>query len=267
MGYCKADNYVKIAKTMLHFWEEPVISGTKGSGAIFFSYCNLKCVFCQNYKISHCGKGNITTTKELAEIFQELEKKGAHNINLVTPTHYTDQIIEALNIYRPKIPIVWNTNSYESDETMEKIKNYIDIYLFDLKYYNKELSKKYSDTINYFEIATKNILKAKKEIPTNIIENNIMKKGIIIRHLILPNQTNDSIKILDWIKNNIPDTLISIMSQYTPYFRSTEFPEINRTITKLEYKRVLTHCQNLQLNGFMQDLTSANENFIPDFDT
>ncbi len=265
IGYCKTSNICKIAKVMLHHWEEPTISGHNGSGAIFFSNCNLRCVYCQNYEISHEGFGKEISTHELADIFKDLEQQGAHNINLVTPTHYTDQIIEALDIYKPHIPIVWNSNGYESQDTMSKISSYVDIFLFDLKYYDCEISKKYSDAPNYFEIASKNILTARKNIPQDIIENGIMKKGIIVRHLVLPNNTNDSIRILQWIKDNIPTTTISLMSQYIPYYKACNYPEINRRITTLEYKRVLTMCNNLDLTGYMQGLDSADEIYTPDF--
>ncbi len=266
LGFCNASEKIKISKVMVHHWEEPVISGNKGSGAIFFSNCNLKCVFCQNYQISHEGKGTKICVDDLVHIIKYLENKGVHNINLVTPTHYTDQIIKALTIYKPSIPIVWNTNSYESHSTIEKLKDYIDIFLFDLKYKDDALSQKYSKCKDYFAVATRNILHARKYIKEDIIENNIMKKGIIVRHLVLPNNTNDSIDILNWIKENIPTTLISLMSQYVPCFRASEFPEINSKLKKLEYKRVLTKCQNLGLNGFMQDIESADECFIPDFE-
>ncbi|MBE5735377.1 MAG: radical SAM protein [Clostridiales bacterium] len=264
-GYCKANNLCKIAKVMTHYWEEPIISGHSGSGAIFFSNCNLRCVYCQNYQISHNGIGIEISANELAKIFQDLENSGVHNINLVTPTHYVDQIIEALKIYKPSIPIVWNTNGYESTGTIEKIRDYIDIYLFDLKYYDSNISKKYSDASDYFETASKNILFARNIIPTDIITNGLMQKGIIVRHLVLPNNTNDSINILKWIKEYIPNTIISLMSQYVPYYKANNYTEINRKLNKLEYKRVLSMCQDLNLNGFMQDMDSADEIYIPNF--
>ncbi len=266
IGYCKSNNDIKIAKVMVHMWEEPIISGTNGSGAIFFSNCNLRCVFCQNYKISHNGNGKYITSADLADIMKNLEAQGVHNINLVTPTHYTNQIIEALNIYKPNIPIVWNTNGYENIETIKKLKDYVDIFLFDLKYFNNNLSKKYSSADNYFDVATKNIMEARTLIPQDLIEDGIMKKGIIIRHLVLPNCTNDSIHILQWIKENLGSTLVSVMSQYAPYFKAHNYPEINRKLTKLEYKRVVAMCDNLNLNGFVQDMDSATDDYVPDFD-
>lgn len=265
IGFCKSTNRCKIAKVMLHHWEEPVISGNNGSGAIFFSNCNLRCVFCQNYEISHEGYGKEISLQDLINIFRDLEKHGAHNINLVTPTHYADQILEALKLYKPNIPVVWNSNGYESIEYITKLLDYVDIFLFDLKYYDSTISEKYSDAPNYFNIASQNILKVRQHIPNDIIEDGLMKKGIIVRHLVLPNNTNDSIKILQWIKENIPSTTISIMSQYIPYYKACDYPEINRRITKLEYKRVLSMCNKLELNGFMQGLESADEMYTPNF--
>lgn len=265
-GYCGVSNQIKIAKVMLHYWEEPMISGTKGSGAVFFSGCNLKCNFCQNYKISHEGKGEYYSPQQLADIFRDLENKGAHNINLVTPSHYTDQIIQALQIYRPNIPIVYNSSGYDSVEQLNKLKDYIDIYLVDLKYYDSELSLKLSKAKDYFKVASKAVLKMKQFQPENIIKDGIMQKGVVVRHLVLPNHTDDSLKILDWIKQNLPlDTLISIMGQYTPYYRCSD--DINRPVKPLEYKRVINYFNSIGLiNGLSQDLSSSTTDYIPDFD-
>jgi len=265
-GWCNSNNNIKIAKVMIHKWEEPIISGTKGSGAIFFSNCNLKCVFCQNYQISHNGIGKEITISEFIDIIKFLEGQSVNNINLVTPTHYSKQIIEALKIYRPKIPIVWNTNSYESKETMLELVKYVDIFLFDLKYKDSLISEKYSKCKDYFDIASQNILTARKFIKNDIIKDGIMQKGLIIRHLVLPSNTDDSINILNWIKKNLPHSLVSIMSQYTPYYEASKYPEINRKLKPLEYKRVITHCNNLNLDGFIQDISSASEEYIPDFE-
>ncbi len=266
IGYCRATATLRVAKVMVHHWEEPIISGTIGSGTIFFCHCNLRCVFCQNYPISHDGAGKDITVAELTKIFQELESSGVHNINLVTPTHYVDQIIGALDIYRPAIPIVWNTNGYENPETIDRLKDYVDIFLFDLKYMDESLSKKYSDAADYFDIASRNILQARQYMPRDIISDGIMQRGIIVRHLVLPSHTDDSVRILGWIKENLPDTLVSIMSQYIPYYKAKDYPEINRKISKLEYKRVVTCCENLGLNGFTQGLDSADTCYTPDFD-
>lgn len=269
-GYCLQADKVRIAKVMFHHFEEPTISGgekEKGSGAIFFSGCNLRCVFCQNYPISHQNKGKNISVKKLAKIFKKLEKQGALNINLVTPSHFTNQIIEALNIYRPQIPIVWNSNGYECEETIKTLKDYVDIYLVDLKYFNNDLSTKYSKANNYVENATKAIKQMKNNQPKDIIENGLMKKGLIIRHLILPTHTSDSINCLNFIHDEIAEnTIVSLMSQYEPRYNAKEYPEINRKITPLEYKRVINHALKLNMtNCFTQDLTSADSKYTPKF--
>jgi len=270
VGYCGQSNKARISKVMFHHYEEPLISGSenqKGSGAIFFAGCNLKCIFCQNYPISHQNKGKNISIKKLAKIFKKLEKKGALNINLVTPTQFSMQIIEALKIYKPKIPIVWNSNGYETVETIKQLKEYVDIYLVDLKYMDNELSTKYSKASNYVENSTSAILLMKKNQPKDEIENGLMKKGMIIRHLILPTHTNDSIKCLDFINREIgSDSIVSIMSQYEPRYNAFNCPEINRKITPLEYKRVINHALKLNMtNCFTQDLTSADSKYTPKF--
>ena len=266
-GFCGVFNTLKVARAQLHFWEEPIISGTNGSGTIFFSGCNLKCVYCQNFNISKENFGKDITTQRLAEIFKELENAGAHNINLVTPSHYAKQIVEALNIYKPKIPVVYNTSGYDSVEELKMLEGYVDVYLTDLKYYSSELSQKYSSAKNYFEVCSLAIKEMIRQQPKNVIENGLIKKGVIIRHMVLPNCINDSFKVLDWIKNNLDeDVVVSVMGQYTPYFNASKFPEINRKLKPVEYKLVINHFNKLGLkNGFMQSLDSADENFIPPF--
>lgn len=266
-GFCGVSNTLKVARAQLHFWEEPIISGTNGSGTIFFSGCNLKCVYCQNYNISKENFGKDITTQRLAEIFKELENAGAHNINLVTPSHYVKQIVEALNIYKPKIPVVYNTSGYDSVEELKMLEGYVDVYLTDLKYYSSELSQKYSSAKNYFEVCSLAIKEMIRQQPKNVMENGLIKKGVIIRHMVLPNCIDDSFKVLDWIKNNLgEDVIVSVMGQYTPYFNASKFPEINRKLKPVEYKLVINHFNKLGLkNGFMQSLDSADENFIPPF--
>lgn len=266
-GFCGVSNTLKVARAQLHFWEEPIISGTNGSGTIFFSGCNLKCVYCQNFNISKENFGKDITTQRLAEIFKELENAGAHNINLVTPSHYVKQIVEALNIYKPKIPVVYNTSGYDSVEELKMLEGYVDVYLTDLKYYSSELSQKYSSAKNYFEVCSLAIKEMIRQQPKNVIENGLIKKGVIIRHMVLPNCIDDSFKVLDWIKNNLgEDVIVSVMGQYTPYFNASKFPEINRKLKPVEYKLVINHFNKLGLkNGFMQSLDSADENFIPPF--
>ena len=269
-GFCGQTDKLRISKVMMHHYEEPIISGelnAKGSGAIFFTGCNLKCVFCQNNPISHKNKGKNISIKKLAKIFKKLEKKGAYNINLVTPTHFTNQIIEALKIYKPNIPIVWNSSGYENKEEISKLKDYVDIYLVDLKYMNNDLSFRYSKANNYVEKATSAILQMKQNQPTDVIENGLMKKGVIVRHLILPTHTSDSIECLKFICENLgKNSIVSLMSQYEPRYDASNYPEINRKLTPLEYKRVVSYAQKLEMNNFfVQDLSSADSKFTPKF--
>lgn len=271
VGFCSASNNIKIAKYMLHFWEEPIISGTNGSGAIFFSHCNLKCVYCQNYKISSLDEGKYISVNDLIDIIQQLEKDGAHNINLVTPTHYTNQIIQALKQYHPKVPVVWNSNGYESIETIKQLKDIVDIYLVDMKYMDCNLALNLSKAQNYPQICTQAILQMRQNQPNDIIIDGIMQKGVIVRHLVLPNEIQNSFGVIDWIYNNLgKNTYISIMGQYTPYYLVTQldkYAKYNRPLKPIEYKRVIHHLYKLGFdNGFEQELTSANESFIPDFD-
>lgn len=265
-GYCNVKS-LKINKVMLHYFEEPIISGTKGSGAIFFSGCNLKCIFCQNYEVSSFCDGIDITIENLVDIFKKLEKMGANNINLVTPTHFTNEIITALKIYKPKIPVIFNTSGYEKVETIEKLKGFADIFIFDVKYYSSKLSKEYSKAEDYFENAMKSLIKAREILPQDIIENNLMKKGIIVRHLVLPGSSSDSIKIIDEIYKNLGNkTIISLMSQYTPYYKAKEHEVLKNKVKDIEYKRVVKHLINLNFeNAFTQEKTSSSEDFIPDF--
>ena len=259
---------VKLAKADVFLWEEPVISGKNGSGAIFFSGCNLKCCFCQNYQISSGHFGKEISTKRLAQIFEELEQKNVHNINLVTPTHYQSQILEALKIYRPKVPVVWNSNGYETVESLKQLENNVDIFLVDLKFCDPALSKKYCKAENYFEFATKAILEMIRQQPKVVIKDGIMQKGVIIRHMVMPNCTDDSKKVLSWIAQNAKDNvLVSIMSQYTPCHKAGEFEEINRKIKPVEYKIVTNFAKELGIeNGFVQEYESATQDFIPLWD-
>lgn len=207
IGRCKCTDKIKVALVSLHKFEEPCISGENGSGTVFFSNCNLNCIFCQNYEISHLGKGKEISVQELADIFLSQQEKGAHNINLVTPTMYVIQIIEAIKIAKEKglnIPIIYNTNSYENIETIQMLNGYIDVYLPDLKYYSNDLAKKYSKANNYFENATKAIQEMYKQVGAPVFdENGMIKKGVIIRHLVLPNYLQNTKNILKWIKENM----------------------------------------------------------------
>lgn len=269
-GYCGGGSKIKVARASLHFWEEPCISGENGSGTVFFSGCTLKCCFCQNYKISAENFGKEISEERLAEIFLELQEQKAENINLVNPTHYVPFIIKALDIAKPelKIPVVYNSGGYESLETLKTLDGYVDIYLPDLKYKDAGISKKYSKAENYFEVATKAIKYMYEQVGELKYDGVILKKGLIIRHLVLPNNRQDSMKVLDWISENFDKDkiLISIMSQYTPFYKSCEFPEINRRISTFEYNKVVEYARKLGLKGFMQEKSSAKEEYTPDFD-
>lgn len=244
-----------------------------GSGTVFFSNCNLNCMFCQNYEISHLGKGYEVSVDELANIFIEQQNRGAHNINLVTPTMYVIQIIEAIKKARTnglKLPIIYNTSSYENVEIIQMLKGYIDVYLPDLKYYSNDLCKKYSRVDNYFENASKAIKEMYKQVGTpEFDEDGMIKKGVIIRHLILPNYIQNTKHILKWIKENFPDDVyVSVMSQYFPSYKAVEDDKINRKINKREYKLVEDYIYMLDLkNGYLQDFieNEKEEQYVPNF--
>jgi len=264
-GFCQMPLFPKIARADLHFWEEPCISGTNGSGTIFFSGCALKCVYCQNYEISHKNQGRIITPKELSELFLQLEKKGAHNINFVNPSHYLWAIKEALKIYKPKIPLVYNSSGYDLQENI--LEDIFDVYLFDLKYIDEQRANKYSFAPNYFEIASKALLAAKSVVGKPKFDTQgIMQRGIIVRHLVMPLATNEAIRVIDWFADNLSDYYLSIMAQYTPCGNLEKFPEINRKITNREYDKVLNHLYEKELqNVFLQEKDSASESYIPEF--
>lgn len=265
-GYC-GRKALNVAKYYLHPFEEPCISFRKGSGTIFFTGCNLKCVFCQNYELSRARRGKDITPKELSDIFKELEDRQAENINLVTPSHVTPYICEALAIYKPKIPVVYNSHGYEKLETLKMINEFVDIYLPDLKFMNPLLSERYTGKSDYFEYASEAIkFMAKK--PIIMREDGKMLSGIIVRHLILPLCVNDSVAILRWIKANLPDGIpLSLMSQYTPFGDIENFPELKRRITPREYKRALNEAYSLGFqNVYLQNRDSAEEKYIPQWD-
>ena len=266
-GRCGEKNTMRIAKYYLHPFEEPFISGTNGSGTVFFSGCALKCVFCQNYELSRSSRGKEITPNELASIFKELEDKGAHNINLVNPTHFLDQISKAFEIYKPNIPVVYNTHGYESIESLEKVNSFVDIYLPDLKFYSSLLSKRYTKIENYFEVAEKAIKFMMQSKPT-VIENGLMKSGVCVRHLILPLGTKDSIEIVKWFSKNAKNgAYLSLMSQYTPFGEIDNYPELKRTITKGEYDRVVSTLFDEKIeNCLIQERESATTKFIPKWD-
>ena len=270
-GRCKCDNKLKIALSSLHMFEEPCISGTNGSGTVFFTNCNLNCIYCQNYEISQLGKGKEITIEHLARIFINQQEKGAHNINLVTPTMYVYQIIEAIKIAKQNglnIPIIYNSNGYENVETIKLLDGYIDVYLPDLKYYSNELSKKYSKVDNYFETATNAIKEMYKQVgQAKFSEDGLIKKGVIIRHLVLPNHILNTKNILKWIKDNMPsDIYVSVMAQYFPTYKAKEDNLINRKLNKKEYEEVFNYLYSLDLKiGYIQELGNHEEEYVPDF--
>ena len=271
VGRCKATDKIKISLVSLHQFEEPCISGTNGSGTIFFSNCNFNCVFCQNYKISQEGMGQEVDIDFLAKSMIEQQEKGAHNINLVTPTMYAYQIIEALKIAKSKgliIPVIYNTNGYENVETIKALKGYIDVYLPDLKYYSNEIAVKYSKAPNYFEIATKAILEMINQVGTpEFDENGLIKKGVIIRHLVLPGHIQNSKHILKWLKENVNSrAYVSVMAQYFPTYKAKEDKYLNRKLTNKEYSEIEQYLYLLDIeNGYMQDLGKHEEEYVPDF--
>lgn len=269
VGRCKSKDTVKVALASIHNFEEPCISGRNGSGTVFFSNCNLSCEFCQNYEISQQGLGKEISIERLAEIFIEQQLRGADNINLVSPTSYAVQIIEAIKIAKNnglKIPIIYNTNGYENIETLKLLEGYIDIYLPDLKYAENDLAKKYSKIENYFEIATSAIKEMYRQVGENEYdESGIIKKGIIIRHLILPNHTENSKKVLKWIAENMPKNItVSVMAQYFPTYKAKEIKDINRKITKYEYQKIENYLYSLDLeNGYIQEMGNNEEIYVP----
>lgn len=272
IGRCHSTDKVKIALVSTHNFEEPSISGNNGSGTIFFSNCNLNCIFCQNYEISQLGKGKEYNIEELANIFLKQQEKGVENINLVTPTSYTIQIIEAIKIAKEKglhIPIVYNTNGYEKIENIKRLEGYIDIYLPDFKYYYNDIAYKYSKIKNYYEITSKAILEMYKQVGNPIIDKDgLMKKGVIIRHLVLPNMIENSKKVLKWIKDNLDNNVyVSVMAQYFPTYLAKEDDKINRKLTKEEWKEIEEYIDEIEIQqGYIQELGEHEEEYVPIWD-
>ena len=271
VGRCKAGANVKVALVSTHDYEEPPISGKNGSGTIFFTGCNLGCVYCQNHEISHDMYGKEITVNRLADIMLEQQARGVHNINLVTPTIYAYQIKEAIKLAKEKglnIPIVYNTSGYESVETLKSLEGYIDIYLPDFKYYDDELSKKYSNVKDYAKFVKAALIEMRRQVKDNFDENGIMQSGLIIRHMILPNNTQNTKDIIKWIKENLgKETIISIMAQYFPTYKAREYEEINRKINQDELKQIEEFLfeQNM-INGYIQELGEHEEEYVPSFD-
>jgi len=270
VGFCLANDKLKIARYSLHYWEEPCISGNNGSGTIFFSHCNLKCVFCQNYEISTNNYGKEISVDRFVEICLELQKMGALNINLVTPTHFIPLIKEGLVKAKENglsIPIVYNTNSYENVESLKLLDGLIDIYLPDLKYYDNNLASKYSSCKNYFNVATDAIKEMYRQVGNPVFDGDILKKGIIVRHLLLPTHGDDSKKIIKYLYDTYQDNIfISIMNQYTPIKIFDKFPELNKKVEDFEYEDVIDYACDLGIvNAFIQEGETQLESFIPDF--
>lgn len=271
-GFCGERATIRCARAALHHWEEPCISGIRGSGTVFFSGCCLKCCYCQNYKISQEGIGKEISPERLARIFLKLQDQGAHNINLVTGTHFLPGILTALDLARPKlsIPIVYNCGGYEKPEVIRLLDGYVDIYLPDLKYYDPKLSARYSGASDYFSLASQAISAMISQTGKPVFDKDgIMQKGVIIRHMVLPGSRKDSGVLLRWIQEHLPKDsfLLSLLSQYTPFYKSGKYPQINRRLTTYEYEKVLEEAISLGLtHGFMQEKSSAKEEYTPPFD-
>ena len=268
-GYCRMGAMPVVARAALHFWEEPCISGTKGSGTVFFTGCSLQCVFCQNEQISVRREvGRALTARELSDVFFRLIEQGAHNINLVNPTHFASGIAEALRFRPLPVPVVYNSGGYERAETLRMLEGLISIYLPDYKYRDSALSQRLSGAADYPEHAAEAILEMVRQTgPASFDGDGMLQRGTIVRHLILPGHTRNSIEVLDWLKENLPEgTLVSLMAQYVPCGRAADYPEIDRRITKREYEKVQQHLFALGLDGYVQERKSAKKDFIPPFD-
>ncbi|MGE5583755.1 MAG: radical SAM protein [Bacillota bacterium] len=271
-GFCGSGFKPKVARIALHHWEEPPISGERGSGAVFFSGCNLKCCYCQNYQLSHQTSGLEISIDELAERFLFLQANGAHNINLVTPSHFVPQIACAIKIARLmglNIPVVYNSSSYEKVETLKLLEGLVDIYLPDLKCVSPEIGRLYYGAPNYFAVAGSAILEMVRQAgPVVLDDQNIIRSGVMVRHLIIPGQIEDSFRCLEWARENLPaGVYLSVMAQYIPFYKAADHPEINRRITPEEYQAVVARMEQLEFeDGFIQGLESASEDFVPEFD-
>ena len=269
-GFCSMGETAVLSKVMLHKWEEPCISGTNGSGAIFFAGCSLRCAFCQNWEISHMRKGLPVDIDRLRDIFDELADQGAHNINLVNPTHFVPFIQKAFKRYQKRIPVVYNTHGYDSLDALHRMDGIVDVYLPDLKYTYSLPARRYSSAPNYFEVAKVAIDEMFRQVgPVQYDENGLLKKGVIIRHLVLPGQIDSAKDVIDYVADHFEkgSVLFSLMSQYSPCGEATRYPEINRRLTQEEYDEVSQYLMDSPIdNGFMQELDSADEQYVPDFD-
>ena len=268
LGFCKMPGQIHAARAGVHYWEEPVISGSFGSGAVFFSGCTLKCAFCQNYDISQENFGKPLTSAELRAAFERLIDEGVQNINLVTPTHFLPDILPALEPKLP-VPVVYNCGGYESVETLRQLEGKIDVYLPDFKYSDNALAKKLSSAPDYFETASAAILEMYRQVGKPVLEDDEMKRGVLVRHLVLPGCVDNSLGVLDWVAEHFRsgDILFSLMSQYVPMGRAVEMPPFDRRITELEYDSVLSYMMLLGIeDGYTQDFSSAERGYTPSFD-
>lgn len=268
VGFCGMSDKLKAARAGLHFWEEPCISGTNGSGTVFFSGCVMRCCYCQNHEISAHGKGKEISVSRLAEIFLELQGQGAHNINLVSPTHFVPQIIEALDIAKGslKIPVVYNTGGYERVETLKMLEGYIDIYLPDIKYFSDEAAK-LSQAPHYFETAMEAVGEMVRQTGKPSFDGELLKKGVIVRHMVLPYMYKDSVEVIRRVGEHFgEDILFSLMSQYTPFHKAKNDSRLGRRITTFEYRKALDAVTQAGLSGYMQQRSSAKEEYTPAFD-
>ena len=268
LGFCKMPGQIHAARAGVHYWEEPVISGSFGSGAVFFSGCTLKCAFCQNYDISQENFGKPMTSAELRAAFERLIDEGVQNINLVTPTHFLPDILPALEPKLP-VPVVYNCGGYESVETLRQLEGKIDVYLPDFKYSDNALAKKLSSAPDYFETASAAILEMYRQVGKPVLEDDEMKRGVLVRHLVLPGCVDNSLGVLDWVAEHFRsgDILFCLMSQYVPMGRAAEMPPFDRRITELEYDSVLSYMMLLGIeDGYTQDFSSAERGYTPSFD-
>lgn len=267
LGFCKSPSAFRVCRSALHFWEEPCISGKNGSGTVFFSGCNLRCVFCQNYEISHENKGREISDDRLIQLFENLIEQGANNINLVNPTHYAQRLAQVLTKWKSPVPIVYNSSGYEDAKTLKMLDGLIDIYLPDFKYIRGDKAERYSMAKNYPEIAMQALDEMRRQVPEDSFnEDGIMQRGMIIRHLILPSNTNSSKEIIDYLAENFSDTYLSLMAQYVPCSSLEKYGEINRTLTQREYEKVVNYALSKNLDKlFIQELTSADKKYIPSF--
>ncbi|WP_317855909.1 radical SAM protein [Chakrabartyella piscis] len=271
MGFCRSLDLPKVSLVSTHMWEEPPISGTNGSGTVFFANCNLRCVFCQNHDISDSGYGLEIPIERLAEIFLEQQAKGLNNLNLVSPTQYGIQVREALILAKNNgltLPVVYNTNGYEFVDFLQSLEGLVDVYLPDFKYMSCDLAGEYSGASDYPEKVKLAILEMKRQQPKDVFVDGLLKKGIIVRHLVLPNHYKDSLQILDWIVENLgTEAYVSLLNQYTPMHKAKEIPALSRRLTTFEYQKVTTHFLDIGLkNGFIQKRSSATSDYTPIFD-